>query len=85
MASQVSKVDWLTRTAVMLRRSKWNLLYVVVSVLGLLLSLVERQSDSKQRSACYAFCLLDVSIRYRAMHRLASIFLTALFTLRFCC
>lgn len=50
----------------MLHSSKWNVLYMFVSVLGLLLSLA---SDFKSRSACYAFCLLDVSVRYRAMHR----------------
>lgn len=59
-------MDRLTRAAVMLRSSKWNLLYVAVSVAGFVLSL---WGLFKERSACYAFCLLDVSVRYRAMHR----------------
>lgn len=52
----------------MLRSSKWNALYVFVSLLGFILSL---WFEYKARSACYAFCLLDVSVRYRAMHRWA--------------
>lgn len=63
---QVSRVDRLTRVAVMLRKSKWNLAYVMISLVGLLLSLM---GMFKRRSACYAFCLLDISVRYRAMHR----------------
>lgn len=59
-------MDRLTRFAVMLRSSKWNLLYVIVSLTGFVLSL---GGSFKERSACYAFCLLDVSVRYRAMHR----------------
>lgn len=59
-------MDRLTRVAVMLRCSKWNVLYVFVSLVGLSLSLA---GFFKGRSACYAFCLLDVSVRYRAMHR----------------
>lgn len=50
----------------MLRSSKWNLLYVAVSLTGFVLSLA---GAFKGRSACYAFCLLDISVRYRAMHR----------------
>ena len=59
-------MDRLTRFAVMLRSSKWNLLYVIVSLTGFVLSL---GGSFKERSACFAFCLLDVSVRYRAMHR----------------
>ncbi|CAM9755374.1 unnamed protein product [Ectocarpus sp. 4 AP-2014] len=51
---------------VMLSSSKWNVLYVLVSLVGFILSL---RFEFKGRSACYAFCLLDVSVRYRAMHR----------------
>lgn len=63
---QVSRVDRLTRVAVMARKSKWNLVYVVISLVGFGNSL---SSAYERRSACYAFCLLDVSVRYRAMHR----------------
>ncbi|CAM9504605.1 unnamed protein product [Ectocarpus sp. 12 AP-2014] len=63
---EVGRVDRLTRMAVMLSSSKWNVLYVLVSLVGFILSL---RFEFKGRSACYAFCLLDVSVRYRAMHR----------------
>ena len=59
-------MDKLTRVTVMLRCSKWYVMYAFVSFLGLSLSLA---GSYKARSACYAFCLLDVSVRYRAMHR----------------
>ncbi|CAM9147821.1 unnamed protein product [Discosporangium mesarthrocarpum] len=62
----VGSVDLLTRVVVMLRCSKFDLLYLLLSVMGMIFGL---SGDFESRSACYAFCLLDVSVRYKAMHR----------------
>lgn len=63
MRLQVHRADRFTKFSVMVSHSLWDIAYVMLSIAGLSFALTEMYTD---RDVCYALCLLDVSVRYKA-------------------
>lgn len=66
LSSQVDQVDAWTKLWIRIFHSFWDLVYVALSMVGLVLS---TSCNSLDRNVCYALCLLDLPVRLKTTER----------------